>query len=183
MAPVIPQVTSVTSESLQQEIRRLLPSQQGFGADLQATNVIVPIVDLTAAAEGSTLPTNLQQAISFGNITSHDIVNTTSNVITNTGFFRVYGLLSTFDIASGIVTASFDLSDGLSTKQIWQTAVAIPASNHGSAFAYYDFVVFMTAGDVLSGTTASAYARLAGVTYQVADVNGNLVNPAGYSPQ
>ena len=64
------QITSVTSEALQATIRRLLPSQQGFGEDLQASNVIFPIIDLTPTAEGSVLGTNLQTAIAFGSITS-----------------------------------------------------------------------------------------------------------------
>jgi hypothetical protein len=62
----LPEITSVTSEALQATIRRLLPSQQGFGDDLQATNLITPIIDLTPTAEGSVLPTYLQTAIAFG---------------------------------------------------------------------------------------------------------------------
>ena len=41
------QLINLTSEALQATIRRLLPSQQGFGEDLQATNVVTPIIDLT----------------------------------------------------------------------------------------------------------------------------------------
>ena len=46
-------ISSVTSEALQLKLRQLLPSQQGFGTDLTASNTIVPVIDLTAAAEGS----------------------------------------------------------------------------------------------------------------------------------
>ena len=60
-----PQITSVTSESLQAQIRALLPSQEGFGTDLMAQNVIVPVIDLTAAAEGSTVPQYLQNSVKF----------------------------------------------------------------------------------------------------------------------
>jgi hypothetical protein len=38
------QIKSVVSESLQATIRRLLPSQSGFTEDLQAQNVIVPVI-------------------------------------------------------------------------------------------------------------------------------------------
>ena len=38
----MPQITPITSEALQAKIRQLLPSQIGFGEDLQAQNVIVP---------------------------------------------------------------------------------------------------------------------------------------------
>ena len=50
------QIINITSEALQATIRRLLPSQQGFGEDLQATNVVQPIIDLTPTAEGTVLP-------------------------------------------------------------------------------------------------------------------------------
>ena len=84
--PAIPQLSSVTSESLQATIRRLLPSQQGFGAELAASNVITPIIDLTPSAEGSTIPVSMQQAINFGGATSFDVSNTTTVIINNTGF-------------------------------------------------------------------------------------------------
>ena len=52
------EITPITSEALQAVIRRLLPSQRGFGDDLQATNLITPIIDLTPTAEGSSIPTS-----------------------------------------------------------------------------------------------------------------------------
>ena len=59
------QITQITSEALQATIRRLLPSQQGFGEDLQASNVITPIIDLTPTAEGSSLSENLSTALAW----------------------------------------------------------------------------------------------------------------------
>ena len=70
-----PQVISVTSESLQSQIRNLLPSQEGFGTDLMAQNVIVPVIDLTSAAEGSSVPEFLQRAQAFGSQTAHSVAN------------------------------------------------------------------------------------------------------------
>ena len=63
------QITTVTSEALQATLRRLLPSQQGFGEDLQASNVITPIIDLTPSAEGSILPDYLQTALTLTDAT------------------------------------------------------------------------------------------------------------------
>ena len=57
--PSVPEIITVNSEALQTQIRDLLPSQAGFGSELQATNVITPIIDLTSAAEGSGLPVDL----------------------------------------------------------------------------------------------------------------------------
>ena len=61
--PSVPEIITVNSESLQTQIRDLLPSQNGFGSELQASNVITPIIDLTSAAEGTGLPQILQQSI------------------------------------------------------------------------------------------------------------------------
>jgi hypothetical protein len=55
-------ISTVTSEALQLKLRQLLPSQQGFGTDLSASDTIIPIIDLTAAAEGSDVPEFLQRA-------------------------------------------------------------------------------------------------------------------------
>ena len=60
--PSTPEIITVNSEALQEQIRDLLPSQNGFGSELQASNVITPIIDLTATAEGSSLGTDLQTA-------------------------------------------------------------------------------------------------------------------------
>ena len=75
------QIKSITSEALEATVRNLLPSQQGFGEDLQAQNVIVPIIDLTPTAEGSQLPTSLQQAYGFDDITSFNITNATTAIV------------------------------------------------------------------------------------------------------
>ena len=63
-----PEIITVNSEILQTQIRDLLPSQNGFGSELQASNVITPIIDLTATAEGSSLGSDLQTALAFGSI-------------------------------------------------------------------------------------------------------------------
>ena len=73
--PSVPEIITVNSETLQTLIRDLLPSQNGFGSELQATNVITPIIDLTATAEGSSLDTSLAQAIAFGSNTAFDVTN------------------------------------------------------------------------------------------------------------
>ena len=101
-----PELITVNSEELQTQIRNLLPSQRGFGSELQASNVITPIIDLTTSAEGSGLPTYLQRAASFGSITSFDVVNATTTILNTTGFFEVNFFLTMSNTASlsGICT-------------------------------------------------------------------------------
>jgi hypothetical protein len=59
------QVKTITSEALEAAYRNLTPSQDGFTEDLMASNVVIPVLDLTASAEGATTPESLQQAWIF----------------------------------------------------------------------------------------------------------------------
>lgn len=171
----MPQIIQITSEALQATIRRLLPSQQGFGVDLQASNVIQPIIDLTPTAEGSSVPQNLQTALAFGSQTAFDVANTTTTIVNNAGFYRIFGIANLF----GSSDITFDMSDGLASKQILKYA--------GSASQFsttqFDFVVFLRAGDSLSITSAGVNLKCTGSVRQLADVNGVLTNPAGFTPQ
>ena len=88
------QIRGVTSEPLEAKIRNLLPSQAGFTEELSAQNLIVPIIDLTAAAEGSETPETLQQAMSFGSMTADNIINTTTALAASPGFWRFRGNIS-----------------------------------------------------------------------------------------
>ena len=109
-----PDITSVTSEALQLKIRQLLPSQTGFGSDLMAQNIIVPIIDLTATAEGSDVRSDLQSAMSFGGITDFNVRNATTTLITNPGFHRVLGTVACKTNSSANSTGQILLSDGSS---------------------------------------------------------------------
>lgn len=177
------QITSITSESLQAKIRELLPSQQGFGEDLQASNVILPTIDLTATAQGTTTPTYLQTAFAFGSQTSFNI-STGTQVLANTpGFWRIYAQLS-FETGTSTGLGNIVMSDGLSTKSIWLVQGLGTTTADIEAIANVDITVFLRAGDSISGTVSTTGTEVLHVTVrQVADVNGNLVNPVGFTPQ
>lgn len=182
MAVNLQQIMQVTSETLQAKVRALLPSQQGFGADLQASNVIVPIVDLTSAAEGSDVPVGLQQALSYDSQTAFSVQNTTTTIVNTTGFHRIFGVASCLgETGTGSGQSSFNLSDGLGTKKVWEMTAF--ADSVDVTFAVpFDFVIFLNAGESCS-VISNANGRNVGSVRQVADINGNLVNPAGFSPQ
>lgn len=171
------QVRSVTSEALEATIRNLLPSQNGFTEDLQASNVITPIIDLTPSAEGSQVRQDLQTAIAFGSQTPFNVENTTTTILNTTGFYRVFGVVSQYANTGTVV--NFNLTDGLSTKLILQYASATSDSEKNNI----DFVVFLAAGESLNIFTSNSGAIAAGSTRQIADVNGALVNPSGFTPQ
>jgi len=172
------QITSITSESLQAKIRELLPSQQGFGEDLQASNVILPTIDLTAAAQGTTTPELLQTALAFGSITAFSLSGGAATTLANSpGFWRVFGMSSLYTSA-GAPTNNLSLTDGLATKQVF-----LHEQNNAQGTIFpFDFVIFLRSGDSLTGQ-ASSSARLSGNYRQIADVNGVLINPVGYTPQ
>jgi hypothetical protein len=173
------QITSVTSEALQATLRRLLPSQQGFGEDLQASNVIMPIIDLTPTAEGSVLGINLQTAIAFGSITSINSNNSTVTLANVGGFYRVFGNMSALTSASVRATVDFDISDGISTKEIMSMDVTNTLSTANLISNNVDFVFYLNSGDSASVTTTQN-AIFAGSVRQIADISGNLVNPSGF---
>lgn len=177
MAEIVP----VVSEALEATIRNLLPSQRGFGEDLQASNVITPIIDLTSAAEGSQVPAFLQQAISFGSITSFDLRSSAATLANSPGFWRFYGVSTLTGSGSLAVSSKFEITNGLSTKLLWDHENGAVGGT-GSA-VNFDFVVFLQAGESVTGNSNSTIAPLTGTYRQIADVNGTLVNPSGFTPQ
>ena len=161
----------IKSENLESQVRKLLPSQGGLGAgfDLSASTQIIPIIDLTESAEGSGLRQDLQTAFSHDQITAFVGANTTQTIITNTGYFRVFG---TANFNASAANIAFTLSDGATNKPL------ITFDNKGSFnLQNYDFIVFINAGDSLLVSSNNAGAAFRGVTRQIADIDGNLVNP------
>lgn len=171
-------VTSVTSEALQLKLRQLLPSQQGFGTDLSASDTIVPIIDLTEAAEGSEVPQMLQTALAFGSQTAFAIENSNTTILNTTGFYRVFGV-STMGQAASSPLNRFQLSDGSTQKTIWATQSSTTPDTTSLEF---DFVVFLASGESLIAFSNQTGAFLDGSTRQIADINGTLVNPVGFTP-
>lgn len=163
---------TIKSETIESKINQLLPSQGGFGAgvDFSASTMVIPIVDLTETAEGSGLREDLQKSLSYDSITSFSASNITNKVILNTtGYYRVFGTA----IASGSGDLEFNLFDG-STKKDLLVFAPNASVDIGEQF---DFLIFLKAGYSLRATASSPCAFF-GVTRQIADLDGNLVNPA-----
>ena len=169
-------ISTVTSEALQLKLRQLLPSQQGFGTDLSASNTIIPIIDLTEAAEGSDVGQLLQTAFGFGGITSHSVYNTTTTLQNTPGFYRIYGSFG-FDAAAGTINGSIILNDGSTNKAIY----GLGQFTAGNGNVLVDVVCFLRAGDLVKITTGAG-AQFIGCSRQIADANGTLVQPIGFTP-
>ena len=164
----------INSQTLETKVKDLLPSQGGAGAgfDLSASTQIIPVIDLTETAEGATARADLQTAFSFASITAFTITNATNTVIVNnTGYYRVFGYSNT--VANN--TNSLNLFDGASSKNIIEFKVVDNVNLYNSE--KFDFIIFLPAGASLRGTSTSSSCNINGNTRQIADINGNLVNP------
>lgn len=179
----MPEITTITSESLQAEVRRLLPSQRGFGTDLEAQNVIVPIVDLTATAEGSALRADLQTAASFGSITNGVLTSPASQIIQNTpGFFKYTGVLSVLSSSTPAGNNAFiSLSNGLASRKLHELRNNSDGNPEEPQTIYVDGVIFLEPGDDLRIESSGNDAFVSISAWPIADVNGNLINPSGFS--
>tara|TARA_Y100001951_G_C11286947_1_gene269389 strand:- start:300 stop:848 length:549 start_codon:yes stop_codon:yes gene_type:complete len=176
--PSVPEIITVNSETLQTQIRDLLPSQNGFGSELQASNVITPIIDLTSAAEGSSIGSNLQTAIAFGSQTTFNVTNSSAVLANSPGFYRVFGVASIRNANVLDQTASFTLTDGSTTKTVWQ--MYSDQGGTGVIVLEFDFIVWLTTGDSISAVSSGTEMRMVGSSRQVADSAGVLVNPSGF---
>lgn len=160
----------INSQQLENKVRDLLPSQGGAGAgfDLSASTQIVPIIDLTEQAEGSSVRADLQTALSLNSITTFALNNQTATLVNNTGYYRVFGNCQ----VQGAGSVTFTLTDGITSK------LFVAYGSSGTDISQdFDFIVFLQAGDSLTCTCSSTSANVNGNTRQIADISGNLVNP------
>jgi len=179
--PSQPEIITVNSEALQTQIRDLLPSQNGFGSELQASNVITPIIDLTAAAEGSGLPISLAQAIAFGSQTAFSANNSTTVIGNSPGFYRIFGTASAKTTSAIDQTATFTMTDGVSVKTVFNFTITDNGGGTENNIAVlYDFIVWLAAGESISATSSAIEVFNTGSIRQVADSQGQTVNPSGY---
>ena len=178
MAEIVP----IVSEALEAFVRDNLPSQRGFGEDLQASNVIMPVLDITPTAEGTQTPQYLQTAWDFS--TEHqnftNLITAGTSLISTTGFWKVDFTFVPNTSVTG--TRSLRINDGTTSKEIWANKVGT-GSTAAAVILEESFIVFLRAGDSLIwvSDTSSYYADI--WWPQVADVNGNLTNPLGFTPQ
>ena len=163
---------TIQSEALRDKLNSLLPAQNvgAIGVELTGSTQVIPIVDLTEVAEGSSLRSDLQTAVDFAS-TYTNLENETNTVLVNTtGFFRV-------DVAAGGTnsSASLNIFDGTTSKTIRFFGFAADATQIVDSF-----IVYLRAGDSLRGTSAAASVGMNVITRQIADISGNLTNPQGF---
>ncbi len=173
----------VTSEALEAKFRDTFPAQGGaeLVQDLFASGVIQPVVDFTAVAEGSALRADLQTAWDYatGNVS---VENTTTSMITTPGFWKI-DCVGAITVAAADRTVNITISDGLTTKTIWeytQPGASSTVLTTGTA-AQDTFVVFVRSGETVSAGSNSLDCIITASYRQIADVYGNFTNPLGYT--
>lgn len=175
------QVKSLTSESLEAAYRALTPSQDGFTEDLMASNTIIPILDLTESAEGSAVRQDLQTAWDFST-GFNEVTTTSATIINQAGFWKID--LNAHVAGSFTCQWQVAISDGVSSKPIWEFNSKAASIGNSDSVAEDQFVVFLRSGDSLTAGVSASVNYPINIWYrQIADVNGTLVNPSGFTPQ
>ena len=175
----------LTDETLEKRFRDTFRSQGGAELvdDLYASGVIVPVVDFTAAAEGSVLRADLQAAYSTSTDAFVTASTGTQTIISNAGFYSVKGVL-TVDQGDSVGNQDIGLgiNDGTSFTKVWnfrQLSSGAPVET----FLIDEFVVFLDSGntfEVRIATNLLTPFSLNVITNNLADIQGNLTNPSGF---
>ena len=172
----------VTTETLEKKFRDTFPSQPGAELvdDLYASGVIVPVVDFTAAAEGSELRADLQTATDYATDFNALSTSATVTLINTPGFWNVdiQAVITTSTTNSSVI---LEIDDGTTAKKIFQLLGIGAGSTDGEIILEQDKVIFLRSGDSLIARTGSSSCRANFAYRQIADVSGNLVNPLGFT--
>lgn len=167
----------INSQNLEDQVRKLLPSQGGAGAgfDLSASTQIIPIIDLTESAEGSNIAQVLQTSSSFA---TENLVSSNNDVllVSNTGYYLLRPTFSMDGRGGGSTSARIYLDDGASEKDLWFQSISSGGTNNqlGQVFP---FVAFISAGKTLRMATIGSNAILNVSFQQIASIDGTLVSP------
>ena len=162
----------IKSQQIEDKINQLLPSQGGFqpGVDFSASTTVIPIVDLTETAEGSSLRSDLQTATDFATTFTQVINATNTVVVSTTGFYKVS---VTSDGKNS--NTQINIFDGTTSKIIKYYAFGTE-----SGVVVDEFVVYLRSGDSLRATSSANTVAIQVHTRQIADLSGNLTNPQGF---
>ena len=167
---------TIKSNAIEDKINQLLPSQGGFqpGIDFSASTMVIPIVDLTETAEGSALRLDLQKAFTQTNVTFQETNNTTDTPINTTGYWLTEIQCATTGDNTNVMRSQVIVNDGTTDKVIF--SFAFPNTT-GNAAIEKTLIIKLSAGESIKQTTNQPGAIISVSYRQVADINGNLINP------
>ena len=165
----------IDSDALRAKINSLLPSQArgSINVDLTGQTTIVPVVDLTETAEGSSLREDLQTAYSF-DITANTVSNGTVTVINTPGFYQCYASAGVMN-AGGNNNQRIEIFDGTTAKTLIDFDVI--ANVNTSEGTFQQFKVCIGAGESVRVVSDQTNSPIHFVSRQIATITGVLVNP------
>lgn len=168
----------VNSQTIEDKFNSLLPSQggQGAGVDLSASTMVIPIVDLTESAQGSDLRQDLQTSFTLTNTNAFLFTNNTSTLLTTTGYYRVIGTSTITGSSTADRINTLNITDGTTTKSFWGHSLVGGGTNGQYVSIPFDYIFKLEAGNSFTITTA-LNAFMHGSARQIADLQGNLINP------
>lgn len=175
----------VTSEALEAKYRQVFPAQAGAELiqDLYASGVIQPVIDFSSVAEGTVLPAELQQAWDFSTGFTSKTGGGSTTIISTPGFWLVDLVATAVAGSASPENCSIRLSDGITTKNVWRMTQIAVGSQTADITQSEKFVVFVRSGDSVTANTSNASFVIDVWYRQIADVNGTLVNPLGFTFQ
>tara|TARA_R110000751_G_C13756284_1_gene478782 strand:+ start:1273 stop:1779 length:507 start_codon:yes stop_codon:yes gene_type:complete len=163
---------TINSPTIESTINDLLPSQGGYGAgiDFSASTMIIPIIDVTPAADGSgVLREDLQRSFGFTDTTAFSVgPSATTTIISTTGYWRIHYTC----VINANANAVIRINDATTTKSL------VTFGGFVSSAVYEDEIeVFLSAGKFISIYT-EANTRIQGAFKQIADISGTLSTPS-----
>ena len=158
-------------EAIEEDLNSNFPSQGQGNPPLyySLSEVVVPTYSINSTAEGSGLPQMLQTAWDFSTGYQKS-AGTTDTIITNPGFWKV-----DLTASGSSAIAEVRINNGLGTKTVWFLGMA------GDSVADDSFIVFLKAGESLEQRTNAASGQINSWFRQIATINGQLINPLGFS--
>jgi len=128
---------------------------------------------------------DLQTAFSAGaaNVQVRDNAATGATNIVNTPGFYKYNLNMAIlsDNTASVFEVALHIYDGSANKVIHNLRNSADASGQEPLVVFHTGILFLTTGDFLQIANVGVDTFIQCSAWQIADVNGNLVNPSGFS--
>lgn len=165
-------------ENFQRSFRNTFPSQTSTGRDLHVSDVVIPVVDFTPTASGTSLPSYMQLA---RNGNTKTFAFNSAGTSTLTGVTPGFWSLDIDCKSTGQTLIQFFLNSGATNF----TFMNINGITSATLMQDRDITIFIPVGFGLqrfsSVTSGSLQCDVSATP--IADVNGNLINPYNYDPQ
>ena len=167
-------------EAIEEDLNSNFPSQGQGNPPLyySLSETVVPTYSINSVTEGTTLPFELQEALTHTNINHianrNSFVNT--DLVTNTGYWLIQGTYQYINTSGGSLF-QLQITDGVTGKDVF-TAIGDGSGSHLSVFDFR-YVVKLESGDTLRYVhgTGSTDRTFMATWRQLASLSGTLINP------